>query len=91
MSAVETTRNFALIGHAGDGKTSLGEALLVKAGVLPQAGDVRQGESALTTLPEEKDHAGSSLAPAIYQFEAAGTHIYLVDTPGDPNFQAGVW
>ncbi len=89
MSAVETTRNFALIGHAGDGKTSLGEALLVKAGVLPHAGDVRQGESALTTLPEEKDHDGSSLAPAIYEFECGGHAIYLVDTPGDPNFQAG--
>ena len=25
---VEATRNFALIGHSGDGKTSLGEALL---------------------------------------------------------------
>ena len=30
---VRDTRNFALIGHAGDGKTSLGESLLHRAGI----------------------------------------------------------
>ncbi len=89
MSAVDNTRNFALIGHAGDGKTSLGEALLVKAGARPQIGDVSKGESALTTLPEEKDRAGSSLAPAIYEFQTGDSTLFMVDTPGDPNFQAG--
>ena len=29
---VEQTRNFAIIGHSGDGKTSLGEAILHRAG-----------------------------------------------------------
>ena len=88
MSPIETTRNFALIGHAGDGKTSLGEALLVHAGVRPSFGDIAQGESALHTLQEEKDRQGSSLAPALFAYTEGGATLQMVDTPGDPNFQA---
>ncbi len=85
---IADTRNFAIVGHAGDGKTSLGEALLFKAGVLHALGDVAKGESALTTLPEEKDRQGSSITSAVYAFDWDGKHLTLVDTPGDPNFQA---
>jgi len=84
---VERTRNWALIGHSGDGKTALGEALLFKAGALQAPGDITQGQSALTTLPEEKERQGSSMAPAVYSFDTNGYHCTLVDTPGDPNFQ----
>ena len=48
-AAVADTRNFALVGHAADGKTSLGEALLWKAGVIPALGSVTAGTAALTT------------------------------------------
>lgn len=36
---VGSTRNFALVGHSGDGKTSLGEAILHRAGALQTLGD----------------------------------------------------
>jgi elongation factor G len=85
---VVDTRNFALVGHSGDGKTSLGEAILVRAGALPAAGDVAAGTSVLTTLPEEKDRAGASVSSSVYGFDWEGRHLTLVDTPGDPNFQA---
>ena len=32
--AAADTRNFALVGHSTDGKTSLGEAILWKAGAI---------------------------------------------------------
>jgi elongation factor G len=81
-------RNFALVGHAGDGKTSLGEAILHKAGAIGAAGDVTQGSSVLNYLPEEKEGGHTAtVSSAIYTFGHDGKQMSLVDTPGDPNFQ----
>lgn len=84
---VADTRNFALVGHAADGKTSLGEALLLAAGAIRELGSVPAGNAALTTLPEEKERQGASVGTAVYAFDWNGRHLTLVDTPGDPNFQ----
>ena len=86
--AAADTRNFALVGHSADGKTSLGEALLFKAGAIPTLGSVTAGTSVLTTLPEEKERQGSTVGTSVYAFDWAGKHLTLVDTPGDPNFQS---
>lgn len=85
---VAGTRNFALVGHSGDGKTSLAEALLFRAGAIPALGDVTAGTAALTTLPEEKERQGSTVGTSVFGFDHDGRHLTLVDTPGDPNFQA---
>lgn len=82
---VRDTRSFALIGHAGDGKTSLGEALLLEAGAIPTLGRVDQGTSHLSYLPEEKERH-HTLTSSVYAFDWNGKHLTLVDTPGDPNF-----
>jgi elongation factor G len=87
-AAVADTRNFALVGHAADGKTSLGEALLWKAGVIPELGSVTEGAAALITLPEEKERQGASVSTSVYGFDWEGKHLTIVDTPGDPNFQS---
>ena len=55
------TRNFALIGHAGDGKTSLGEALLHSAGATKELGSVDTGTSHLDSSPEEKEPRARTL------------------------------
>ncbi len=80
------TRNFALIGHAGDGKTSLGEALLHGAGATKALGSVDGGTSHLDVAPEEKERH-HTLGAHVYGFDWNGLHLTLVDTPGDPNFQ----
>lgn len=85
---VAATRNFALVGHSGDGKTSLGEAILFRAGAIPTLGSVTAGTAALTTLPEEKERQGSTIGTSVYAFDHDGRHLTLVDTPGDPNFQS---
>lgn len=85
--AVADTRNFALVGHSSDGKTSLGEAILWRAGAIPALGNVAAGGAALTTLPEEKERQGASVTSSVYGFDWQGKHVTLVDTPGDPNFQ----
>lgn len=86
--AVSDTRNLALVGHSADGKTSLGEAILWKAGAIAALGSTTAGTAALTTLPEEKDRQGASVTSSVYGFAWNGKHVTIVDTPGDPNFQA---
>ncbi len=85
--SVRDTRNFALIGHAGDGKTSLGEAILHLAGATPVLGAVDDGSSNLDWLPEERKRH-SSISSSVFGFDSNGLHFTLVDTPGDSNFQA---
>ena len=84
---VNDTHCFALIGHAGDGKTSLGEAFLHRAGATASLGIVSEGTAHLSALPEEKERQ-STLTSSIFGFEWSGKHLTLVDTPGDSNFQA---
>lgn len=84
---VSATRNFALIGHSADGKTSLGEAILCQAGAIPSLGNGPAGTSVLATLPEEKERQGSTISTAVYAFDHEARHLTLLDTPGDPNFQ----
>src|SRR5688572_20155919 len=84
---VARTRSFALIGHAADGKTSLGEALLQAAGAVPALGSVDAKTSHLDHTPEEKERR-HTLACSVFGFDWNGHHLTLVDTPGDPNFQA---
>jgi elongation factor G len=84
---VNDTRSFALIGHAGDGKTSLGEAILFASGATKALGSVSEGTSNLNYLPEEKTHE-SSITSGVYTFDSGGKAFSLVDTPGDSNFQA---
>ena len=84
---VDHTRNFALIGHSGDGKTSLGEAILHRAGATPGLGRVDEGSSVLNHLPEERTgHHTASITSHIFGFDWQDHHLTLVDTPGDPNF-----
>jgi elongation factor G len=49
-------RNFAIVGHASSGKTTLSEAMLACAGVIGRMGNIAQG----TTVPDyhvsEKQH-----------------------------------
>ncbi len=79
-------RNLALLGHAGAGKTSFLEALLVKAGVLGEAGSLERGTTVADFDPLEKTYQ-HSLDSALASIDYDGTHINFIDTPGDPDFR----
>ncbi len=80
-------RTFALVAHAGAGKTSLGEAMLFTSGATTRLNKVDQGNSVLDFEPEEVKRK-ITINSAFYTFEW-NKHIFnLIDTPGDFNFIA---
>jgi elongation factor G len=89
-----TIRNVALVGHSGAGKTTLAEALLHRAGVVPRLGRVEEGTTVCDTEPEEIKR-GISLSPAIAPFPWTASDgrdylVNLIDTPGYADFAGGV-
>jgi elongation factor G len=86
---IKHLRTLALVGQAGSGKTSLAEALLLRAGAIPAAGSVERGTTACDYTPQEKQ-LQHSLKLAVASFDVNGgeqpTCIHLLDTPGYPDF-----
>ena len=85
--AVDTAgiRTLALVGPQGAGKTSLAEALLVKAGAIGAAGSLERGTTVSDWDPLERKMA-HSLQAALMHLHHAGTRIHLIDTPGATDF-----
>ncbi len=78
-------RNIALVGHGASGKTTLGEAILLKTGVTTRFGSTVAGTSTFDFEPEEIKRGGSN-ATAFAWCEYAGKKVNVIDTPGDGNF-----
>jgi elongation factor G len=88
MAGVTThTRNVVLVGHQGNGKTSVAEALLYRAGVIPRPGRVDDGGAVTDHEPEERARH-QSVSASVATFDWKGTTINLIDTPGYADFAA---
>ena len=83
--ALKNQRTYALVGHGGSGKTSVAEMMLFAAKVTSRLGKVEDGTSALDYEPEEIKRRGS-VQPAFAHFDWNKNRHFLVDTPGDSNF-----
>ncbi|OGA21344.1 MAG: elongation factor G [Betaproteobacteria bacterium RIFCSPLOWO2_02_FULL_67_26] len=81
----EAIRTFALAGHGGSGKTTLAEALLLKAGATNAAGSVEKGTTVCDFDPLEKQYQ-HSLNASIVHLQHRDTRVHLIDTPGLPDF-----
>ena len=91
MKVFETNaiRNVALIGHGGEGKTSLAEAMLFNAKSIDRLGRVDDGNSTLDYDPEEiarKISIGLSAGYAVWK----DVKINVLDTPGFFDFEGEV-
>lgn len=87
MSSIDSTRirSFALIGHGGDGKTTLADSILMAAGVTNRLGSVEDGSSFMNYLPEERNRR-VTISAGLCSFDHDGFSYTLIDTPGDANF-----
>jgi elongation factor G len=81
----DAIRTIALVGHAGCGKTSLVEALLHRGGALHAPGSVERGTTVCDFDPLERKYH-HSLSSALAHLHYLDTRIYLLDTPGYPDF-----
>ena len=82
----ETIRNIALAGHAGVGKTTLFEALLLAGGAIQTAGTVERGNTVSDTDSQEKARV-HSIDSCIAHIDHGGCHLNLIDTAGSADFR----
>lgn len=81
----KTIRNVCLLGHSGDGKTSLAEAMLHVAGCSDRFGKVTEGTTVCDYDPEEIKR-GYSLSATLAPLTWNEVKINVIDTPGYLDF-----
>src|SRR5438270_10577438 len=82
---VEDIRTVALVGHGAAGKTSLADALLFAAKAVDRRGSVDEGSS-VSDFDEEEKKRHFSIDTSVLHLDYKGKHVYLLDTPGYPDF-----
>ncbi len=76
-----STRNIAVMGHGGDGKTTLCEAMLFSAGAIDRLGKVADGTATLD-FDAEEIRRKISISSAMGFADWKGTRINIIDVPG---------
>lgn len=82
---IAAIRTLALAGPAGAGKTTLAEALLLKAGAINVAGSIEKGSTVSDHDALEK-RVQHSLQTSLLHIAHGGVRVHLLDTPGAPDF-----
>ena len=84
--ATDFIRNVALIGHSGEGKTSLAEAMLFETKTIDRLGKVDDG-SATMDFDDEEIKRKISISMALGYAIHKGTKINILDVPGFFDFE----
>lgn len=77
--------NIALVGHSSAGKTTLGEAMLFKAGLTTRLGNVDDHTAVLDYDEESKERRHSTDSTVAY-LEHQGKLINMIVAPGMPDY-----
>lgn len=81
----ENIRNIVLIGHGGEGKTSLAEAFLFNGGSIQKLGSTAKGDTVMDFDPEEISRKISISLSCAYTYWQ-GVKINIIDVPGFYDF-----
>ena len=81
---VENIRNLVVCGHGSAGKTTLVDQLLVNSGAVNANPSVDAGTS-ICDFDEEEKHHKHSVEATVVNFDHAGKHFNVIDTPGYPD------
>ena len=84
-SSAGDLRNFAVVGHASSGKTTLSEAMLACAGVIGRMGNVAQGTTVSDYHVTERQHQISTQTSLLH-CAWIGKKMNILDTPGYLDF-----
>ncbi|MGI6013197.1 MAG: elongation factor G [Oscillospiraceae bacterium] len=79
--ATKDIRNICLLGHGGNGKTSLTESMLFLTGAIDRLGKVPDGNT-VTDYDAEEIKRQISISSAIAPVEFSGKKINVIDVPG---------
>ena len=74
-------RNITLVGHGGDGKTMLAEAMLYNSGAIDRQCKTEDGNTVMDFDPEEIKR-NISISSAVASAEWKDNKINIIDTPG---------
>ncbi len=87
MSQAKNIRNIAVVGHSGEGKTTLCEAMLYNAGAIERMGKVDNGTTVCDFDEQEiARHSSVSLACAYLNWK--DVKFNLLDVPGFYDFES---
>ncbi len=85
----QSIRNICLLGHGGNGKTTLVESLLSMTGIIDRMGKTTDGNTVCDYDPEEVKRQ-ISISSAVAPVEYNGCKINVLDTPGNFDFAGQV-
>jgi elongation factor G len=84
-SSTGDIRNFAIVGHASSGKTTLSEAMLACAGVVGRMGNIAQGNTVSDYHVTERQHQISTQTSLLH-CKWMSKKLNILDTPGYLDF-----
>ncbi len=78
-------KNIVLLGHAGSGKTTLGECMLYEAGIITRRGSIAE-RNTVADYHELEQERGNSVFSKLLHSKWRGYKINIIDTPGYDDF-----
>lgn len=91
MGRIQTSniRNIVIVGHSGEGKTSLSEAILFNGKSIERLGKTQDGNTVMD-FDEQETTRGISISLAVANTTWRDTKINVIDVPGFYDFEGEV-
>ncbi|MEG6615594.1 elongation factor G [Peptococcaceae bacterium 1198_IL3148] len=87
--STDKIRNIAIVGHGGNGKTSLVETMVFNTGLTSRMGRVEDGNTVADYHPEEQQRQ-STVHTSLVPIEWNNVKLNVLDTPGFSDFISDV-